>query len=455
MKVTDIIARAGRNLRRAKMRTLLTSVAIAVGGFAIMVSLMAGEGARQYVDRVISANMDPRTVMIGKDDSAFSVTGATTDSLKEYDPDKVDIYGVDIKVLTVDDIEKLRSRDDVQDLEPYSMLNTKYVEFSTKPDKKYITRVDTRHSSLAVPTVAGMEIKSGTVIERGQIVLPDEHLEKIGIASAEDAIGKTIAITVEQQVQPSSEDELMQAYMTGGEAAVKELTKTQEMKKEFQIVSVSEKTAEQAAGGGAPLLVGQADFEEMVDFNTLGTDAYHKYIIAYAIVADGHEPQDVKEAIESAGYGAMTAKDMQELIFTFVNLLQGIVIGFGVLALVVSLFGIVNTMYISVLERTQQIGLMKALGASKRDIGRLFRYEAAWVGALGGVLGVVFALIGGLIFNPIISDKLSLGEHHLLIFQPHMAALVVAVLILVAIIAGWLPSNRAAKLDPIEALRTE
>lgn len=49
MKTTDIVARAGRNLRRAKMRTILTSVAIAVGGFAIMASLMVGEGARQYV----------------------------------------------------------------------------------------------------------------------------------------------------------------------------------------------------------------------------------------------------------------------------------------------------------------------------------------------------------------------------------------------------------------------
>ena len=129
--------------------------------------------------------------------------------------------------------------------------------------------------------------------------------------------------------------------------------------------------------------------------------------------------------------------------------------GFGILALIVSVFGIVNTMYISVLERTQQIGLMKALGASKRDIGRLFRYEAAWVGTLGGVLGVAGAWAGATAFNPMISEKLSLGEYSLLIFQPLAALGVVASLALVAIVAGWLPSRRAAKLDPIEALRTE
>ena len=128
---------------------------------------------------------------------------------------------------------------------------------------------------------------------------------------------------------------------------------------------------------------------------------------------------------------------------------------FGALALIVSIFGIVNTQYISVLERTQQIGLMKALGASRRDIGRLFRYEAAWVGLLGGALGVLGAWGAGVALNPVISEKLGFGDHKLLVFVPEHAAAVVAGLMLVAIIAGWLPSRKAAKLDPIEALRTE
>lgn len=63
MRTLDIVARASRNLRRAKMRTFLTSVAIAVGGFAITASLMAGEGARQYVSRVVSGNIDLQKVM--------------------------------------------------------------------------------------------------------------------------------------------------------------------------------------------------------------------------------------------------------------------------------------------------------------------------------------------------------------------------------------------------------
>jgi putative ABC transport system permease protein len=108
-----------------------------------------------------------------------------------------------------------------------------------------------------------------------------------------------------------------------------------------------------------------------------------------------------------------------------------------------------------VLERTQQIGLMKALGMRRRDVGRLFRYEAAWVGFLGGVIGSGMAIIAGVIANPLITDALNLGKTHLLIFDPLTVAGVIIGLMLVSVGAGILPARKAAKLDPIEALRTE
>lgn len=88
------------------------------------------------------------------------------------------------------------------------------------------------------------------------------------------------------------------------------------------------------------------------------------------------------------------------MIFIIVNVLQSIVIGFGALALIASVFGIINTQYISVLERTQQIGLMKALGMRRKDVSKLFRYEAAWIGFLGGVIGSGLAYVVGMSFNP-------------------------------------------------------
>ncbi len=445
MKTSDVVRRAGRNLKRAKMRTFLTSVAIAVGGFAIMVSLMAGEGARQYVDRVISANMDPDSLMIAKDEKMFGGGSGMVPDLEEYSPDSMNQFGMEIKALNSKDMETLSARSDIKEVQPVYQLQPKYVEFSTNTGKRYTSRVEVRDSTLAVATSAGKELFSGTKLADDEAVIPETYLSKLGVKSPKEMIGQKVIVTLEQAGLVSG---VVDPALAAAPAQPKE------MKREFRVVSVAKKTADQMTSPSFIYVSGDAA-KAMNDFATEGTSMYQKYMGAMALVDGDREPETVKNSLEKEGYTVFTAKDLQSMIFTFVNLLQGVVMGFGILALIVSIFGIVNTMYISVLERTQQIGLMKALGASGKDIGRLFRYEAAWVGFLGGAIGVLVAWIGSIVANPMISQALGLGEHHLLIFQIPMAVGVILVLMFVAVVAGWLPSKRAARLDPIEALRTE
>jgi len=108
------------------------------------------------------------------------------------------------------------------------------------------------------------------------------------------------------------------------------------------------------------------------------------------------------------------------------------------------------------LERTREIGLMKALGMRGRHVSRLFQFEAAWIGFLGGTIGALVAVAAGLALNPWITKQLTLGDgNYLLIFQPLPIVLLVIVLMAIAMLAGYFPARKAAKLDPIEALRTE
>ena len=157
MRTLDIIARASRNLRRAKMRTFLTSVAIAVGGFAITASLMAGEGARQYVSRVVSGNIDPKGLVITKSDENFT-TGSGR-KLYEYDPDSGIYNGRNLKAVTDQELQRLRSRKDLKNVEPMYQVQPKYMTFSAKPDKKYVGETVMRDSAIRLEAAAGKTLE--------------------------------------------------------------------------------------------------------------------------------------------------------------------------------------------------------------------------------------------------------------------------------------------------------
>ena len=174
------------------------------------------------------------------------------------------------------------------------------------------------------------------------------------------------------------------------------------------------------------------------------------------VAKDGVDVNALKQDIIASGeFEAMTFAEMRTSIMQVVNIVQYGLMGFGLLAIIASVFGIINTQYISVLERTQQIGLMKALGTRSRDIARLFRYEAAWIGFLGGVIGVVLAFLVSLL-NPVINEALKLEDGTALLQLDWISSIVLILgLMLVAVASGYFPSRKAAKLDPIEALRTE
>lgn len=454
MKRVDIMRRAGRNLRQAKGRTILTSLAIAVGAFTLTMALAAGQGTRDYADKLLKNNVDPQAIFVVKDKTLFGQGGAV--GLREYDPDistaGTGRPGATIKQMNERDIAYLESRGDLTTIVPVYQLSPKWVTFEGR-DKKYIGGVDYYDVTVLSEAKAGDLPPLGEQIANDQIVVPQEYAETLGMDPGA-LVGKRVTVRFAQQATATATDaELQEAFLQGGTAAVQALVQPEERDFTFTVRAI--RKTDKMAIGAAPNLLVSSETAKAINAFASGGSAAARYMGVSALAKQGTTPDQIKSDLEKRGYAAQTAKDAQGLIFTIVNTLQGIVAGFGLLTLFASVFGIINTQYISVLERTSQIGLMKALGMSRRAIAKLFRYEAAWIGFLGGALGAVLAYVAGTILNPQISVWLDLGDDRLLNFVWWQIALLIAGLVVIAIAAGWFPARKAARLDPIEALRTE
>lgn len=460
MKIVDSVRRAGRSLKNAKGRTILTSLAIAVGAFTLTAALAAGTGARQYADKLVKSNVDPQSVFVAKDPSIFGGGGGPNSGLKEYSTDATQYSGATFKALSQNDIDLIRKTNGVESIAPMYLVSAQYVQFEGS-DTKYTTDITAYDASVKAETAAGTLPPLGTQLAPNDIVIPESYAEKLGKKPAE-LVGKTVTLHIIKAANLPSDEQIQAAFFSGGTAAIQALVAAEAKDVTYRISAVSAKSSTSFSASSA-LFIADTTAKDLSEYITKGTDQYQKYITATARIKDGFDPKKVKDEFRTtynkAGnkdyITAKTAEDLQNLLFTIVNVIQGIVLVFGVLALIASVFGIINTQYISVLERTREIGLMKALGMRGRHVRRLFQYEAAWIGFLGGTLGALLAWGIGVFLNPWISKTIGIGENRILVFEFLPIAGLVVALMLIAMLAGSFPARKAARLNPIDALRTE
>lgn len=457
MYFIDIVKRGSRSLSSAKARTILTSLAIAVGGFTLTATLAAGNGVRGYTDRLVKSNFDPAELIVGAD-KEISNTGSPNTKPKEYDESfsSLTVGGngatLQIKQVTDEDVAKLKKLTYIEQVRENFQLSPRYI--TREGQKKYTVTGQVYNPSQKPEIDAGTIPKNGD-LEPGTIALPEDYIEVLGFKDPAGAIGKKVTINIQKPFGETDQQTALAALQAGElptlKTEVKDVT--------YTIVSVTKKAATSINFGALPILLSAKDAREVYDYTTQGTPSYGKYVYVYAHIKDGDKEEAIAAAqkdLQSKGYFTQSSKDIQKQITQVVNILQILVGVFGLITLVASIFGIVNTQYISVLERTREIGLMKALGMRGRDVRRLFMLEAGWIGFLGGAIGAVVAILVGLPLNPWITKKLDLGEgNSLLIFRPMQIIALIVMLVIVAMLAGFLPARKAAKLDPIEALRAE
>ncbi len=167
----------------------------------------------------------------------------------------------------------------------------------------------------------------------------------------------------------------------------------------------------------------------------------------------------VIEAIEELDVETQSLDAILNVANQVLSLLQALLGSVGALALLVAALGVANTMMMAIYERTREIGVLKALGASRGEIRTLFTVEAGMLGFIGGVFGLLFGFLLGKIVDfaahrYLISEGVT-GIGNLSIIPIWLAVGAIVFATLIGILAGLYPAARAAKLDPVTALRHE
>ena len=171
---------------------------------------------------------------------------------------------------------------------------------------------------------------------------------------------------------------------------------------------------------------------------------------------DSTNVADIVRGVQELGFSSFSLKQVIEQIDQGFGVFRGILAGIGGVALLVAATGIANTMVMSVLERTREIGIMKAVGASPRDIRALFLAEAAYVGAFGGIVGVALGIAGGQVIERIIRNlNPRTNPGPIFVVGPDLILAAFALAVVVALVAGFLPARRAMRMSALSALRYE
>jgi putative ABC transport system permease protein len=441
MRFADYIRIAMSNLWKRKLRTILTIFAVVIGATLIALMVSLGVGLQDYVTGQLTALSVPDVISVEPKlgESLASVVLGSTGFGPPQEVEEGQAYAyLNIGTLTGQDVERIQAVENVAAVEPVVLIMPRWVQLEGS-EKKYQVQL------LASPPyeIRQRKLEAGRPFEadeRGVAVVAYDFLEAWNLDSPEEALGRTISIRVPLGFQInlfSSKEPEGQDYS-------------------FTIVGVFQDSLL-----STEVSVPMEDGIEMARYFNQDDEAYTDKDMGLALsvhVDDPAQVDAVARAIEDLGdYTAETAEESAGSLAGGFRAIQAVLSIFGLIALAVASLSIINTLIMAIDERTQEIGVMKAVGATKGTIRLLFTVEAGSIGFWGGLTGVLVAWVIGQVIN-LVSHLTFLRDYKSFNISAFPLWLILAVIVLctgVALVAGLLPASRAANLDPVEALRHE
>ncbi|MDB5178539.1 MAG: hypothetical protein JWN01_482 [Patescibacteria group bacterium] len=424
MKLLEYAKTGSSNLARSKSRTFLTVTAILVGTFTLAMVTALSQGVRHYIDAQIQAYGQPNTMSVQLKANTKDERRSANNVL-EYDPTHSAATGT--VYMTDADVAAVKKAAGVTGAYPVYKVNPDYIQAGS--GKKYVVQLQANY-----PTANNPEVTAGKYpdpADKTAIVLPYAYIQTLGFASAADALGKTVTVG------------LSQAGDKPGQVLRSETV-------QFKVAAVASDTLH--APGATISYLEQAD---LASYQTAGKLKAEGLFATTDPNQTSAQTASMKSALDAGGYSAQTFADETAHFNTVINMVQLGLSAFAGVALLAAALGIINTLLMAVLERTQEVGLLKALGMRPRGIFAIFLSEAVSIGFWGGVAGVGLAIAIGPLIDRILLKSVFKGfpGTHILLYPATDMIFIIAGAMALGLLAGTLPALRAARLDPITALR--
>jgi putative ABC transport system permease protein len=401
----DNVKLAFKNINERKSRSFLTLLGICIGIMAIISLMGIGEGMKQAITGELSSLTDTIIVTTGDLSSVQYGGGRIQENNNEYLTER-----------DLNDIQRIKG------IKSMSSILTTQATIKVNGETKGITLLGIDETDMEdIFGIGLMGLESGEFIKDGK-----QNTCVIGYNVAHDYFDVEVGV--------------------GNRISILEKT--------FVVVGVYRKSSGMATETDNHVHINTRDFKRLTGIENSGSVIIRVYDVSKADSIANEIEQAINENHGNDDFAsAVTMSSVIESIQQVLSIVQIVLLSIASIALVVASIGIMNTMLTSVMERTREIGIMKAIGATNRNVLFIFIIEGIIISFIGGFIGVILGFLGSRGLSAVFTG--SFGAELMPIITLESIIIGITVALFVGVLSSLYPARKAAKMSPIEAVRYE